>query len=100
MLDRRLGLTALYNLVHDPTVANDPDISLMRELHVEVDLATIAAYDWTDLNLQHDFHGFREVTRFSPSPTARIDLLDRLLEENHRRAAGDSSPKSDQTGMF
>ncbi|HZV49572.1 MAG TPA: DNA methyltransferase [Candidatus Dormibacteraeota bacterium] len=86
MLDRQLGLTALYNLVHDPSV-HDPDVERLRELHVEVDLATAEAYGWDDLSLGHGFHPTDRGTRFTVSEAARAELLDRLLELNHRRHA-------------
>ena len=37
--------------------------------------------------LDHGFHTYRQMTRWTVSPAARIEILDRLLEENHRRAA-------------
>ncbi|MFF1384676.1 DNA methyltransferase [Arthrobacter sp. NPDC058288] len=87
MLQRELGLTALYNLVNDPTVTNDADATLIREIHVEIDEAVVEAYGWTDVPLDHGFHTYRQVERFTVSPAARVEILDRLLEENHRRAA-------------
>jgi len=36
---------------------------------------------------EHGFHEFRGVVRWTISPKARVEVLDRLLEENHRRAA-------------
>ncbi|RZS32203.1 hypothetical protein EV193_11344 [Herbihabitans rhizosphaerae] len=86
MLGRQLGLTKLYNLVHDPAVTDD-DIVRLREIHVEVDLATAEAYGWDDLDLGHGFHETRQGRRFTVSPEARDELLDRLLELNHERYA-------------
>ena len=40
---RRIGLTALYNLVHDEVVQDD-DIVRLREIHVEIDEAVREAY--------------------------------------------------------
>ena len=45
------------------------------------------AYGWADINLDHGFHSYREMERFTVCPAARVEILDRLLEENHRRAA-------------
>lgn len=87
MLRRELGLTALYNLVNDPSVTSDADISRVREMHVEIDEAVMEAYGWSDIALDHGFHTYRQMERFTVSPAARIEILDRLLEENHRRAA-------------
>jgi hypothetical protein len=36
--------------------------------------------------LDHGFHAYRQMTRWTISPYARVELFDRLLEENHRRA--------------
>lgn len=84
-----LGLTALYNRVHDPAIAPgvDADVDRLREIHVEVDEATMAAYGWADLPLDHGHHTYRQMTRWTISPAARVEVLDRLLAENHRRAA-------------
>lgn len=81
---RDLGLTKLYNLVHDPDVT-DEDIQELREAHVEVDAATAEAYGWDDLDLGHDFHRTRQGQRFTIAEDARVELLDRLLELNHQR---------------
>jgi hypothetical protein len=87
MLRRDLGLTKLYNLVNDEVVHGDADVGLLRSLHVEVDRRTAAAYGWDDINLDHGFHSFRQMQRWSVGPAARVDLVDRLIEENHRRAS-------------
>ena len=84
---RDLGLTKLYNLVNDPAVTGDSDVDRMRELHVEVDAAVVAAFGWEDLPLAHGFHTYRQAERWGPSPQTRTELLDRLLLENHVRAA-------------
>ncbi|MDN3243426.1 Eco57I restriction-modification methylase domain-containing protein [Glycomyces tritici] len=86
MLRRDLGLTKLYNLVNDPTATTDPDITRLREIHVELDLAVLAAYGW-DIPPDHGFHEYRRMTRFTLSREARVEVFDRLLKENHRRAA-------------
>ena len=41
----------------------------------------------TDVPLDHGFHTYRQMERWTVSPAARVEILDRLLEENHRRAA-------------
>lgn len=89
MLRRNLGLTKLYNLVNDPTVssASDPDVARMRGIHVVLDEAVMAAYGWDDVPLNHGFHTYRQMERWTVCPGARVEILDRLLEENHRRAA-------------
>jgi hypothetical protein len=96
MLRRDLGLTKLYNLVNDPATpdAADKDVARMREIHVELDRAVMAAYGWNDVHLDHGFHTYRQMIRWTVSPAARVEILDRLLEENHRRAAaqGEAPP--------
>ena len=89
MLRRQLGLTKLYNLANDPQVhdADDPDVARLRQIHVELDEAVMAAYGWSDVPLNHGFHTYRQMERWTVCPEARVEILDRLLEENHRRAA-------------
>jgi hypothetical protein len=99
MLHRDLGLTKLYNLVNDPDTpdAADKDIARLREVHVELDRAVMAAYGWDSVDLDHGFHTYRQMTRWTVSPAARVEILDRLLKENHRRAAaqGEAPPPAD-----
>ena len=89
MLRRDLGLTALYNKVNDPALADstDPDIARLRVIHRELDEAVMAAYGWDDVPLDHGFHTHRKMTRWTISPAARVEVLDRLLALNHERAA-------------
>ena len=93
MLRRDLGLTKLYNLVNDPGLkaGADPDVDRMRAIHVELDDAVAAAYGWEDLDLTHGFHTYRKMTRWTVAPVTRVEILDRLLEENHRRAAAEAA---------
>ena len=89
MLRRELGLTALYNKVNDPTLEDsaDPDVARLRVIHRELDEAVMAAYGWDDVPLDHGFHTYRKMTRWTMSPAARVEVLDRLLALNHERAA-------------
>jgi hypothetical protein len=103
---RRMGLTDLYNLVN--TDAMDDDILRLREMHVAVDEAVREAYvldeeqeqeiqefearvtsaplpTWRDINLCHGFHETTQGVRFTISPQARLDVLDKLLALNHYR---------------
>ena len=98
MLRRDLGLTKLYNLVNDPVIKWDKDVDRLREIHVEIDEATVAAYGWDDVRLDHGFHLYRQVERWTLSPSSRVETLDRLLFENHRRLeAGPSYRASART---
>lgn len=84
MMERQLGLTKLYNLVHDPAHRDD-EVTRLREIHTEVDHAVAEAYGWTDLNLNHGFHNTRQGHRFTIDPTVQTEILDRLLELNFAR---------------
>ncbi|MEU1603107.1 Eco57I restriction-modification methylase domain-containing protein [Micromonospora matsumotoense] len=81
---REVGLTKLYNLVHDPQVT-DADIERLREIHVEIDAAVAEAYGWSGRVLGHGFHQTRQGTRFTIDPGVQVDVLDDLLELNHER---------------
>jgi len=104
---RKVGLTDLYNLVNADPVS-DEEIERLREIHVEVDEAvqeayvlneerepTIRAYEaktasaplprWREIELGHGFHETQQGIRFTISPQARVDVLDKLLALNHYR---------------
>ena len=105
MLSLQIGLTKTYNLFHKKDLAvadiekesKQPtalcergyrDILKLRELHVEMDNAVLSAYDWTDINLGHDFYEVdylpeNDRIRFTISPDARREVLKRLLKLNH-----------------
>ena len=85
-ISRGLGLTALYNRVHDSD-AHAEDIQQLRELRVEMDNAVATAYGWDDLDLQHGFHQTAQGVRFTISEDARREVLGRLLALNHERYA-------------
>lgn len=88
MMRRQLGLTKLYNLVNDTDVSDssDADVARLREIHRQLDETVMVAYGWSDVPLDHGFYEYRKMTRWTVCPEARIEILDRLLEENHRRA--------------
>lgn len=100
MTRRNLGLTELYNLVNDPEVISDKDANTMREIHIDIDEAMLAAYEWDDVSLDHGFHVYRQMERFSVPPPARIEILDRLLFENYCRAgvSGVGADKAEGSG--
>ncbi|MER7845132.1 DNA methyltransferase [Kitasatospora sp. NPDC096077] len=103
MRDREMGLTATYNLVHDPA-CEDSDIAELRGIHEEIDRATIAAYGWYDLldptgatrpadpthetfPLDHGFHETDQGTRYTIGLLARTEIIDRLRRLNHQAYA-------------
>jgi hypothetical protein len=83
MIDASEGLTKTYNRVHDPGDAA-PAIVRLRELHVVLDHAVRDAYGWK-LELDHGFHSTDHGMRFTLGSSVRVEVLDLLLEENHRR---------------
>ncbi|MEU2625895.1 DNA methyltransferase [Kitasatospora sp. NPDC007106] len=103
MLRRNLGLTATYNLVHDPD-CQDEDIAELRRIHEEIDRATVAAYGWHDLldstgatpltdpthetvPLDHGFHETDQGIRYTIGLLARTEIIDRLRQLNHQAYA-------------
>lgn len=86
LISRNLGLTSVYNLVHDPSIRSDPEIAHLRDLHIELDLAVRDAYGWSNLDLRHGFHEVRgQGIRFTFAAEAADEALDRLLELNKAR---------------
>jgi hypothetical protein len=93
MLVRQAGLTATYNLVHDPDCA-DADIAELRDIHRAIDETVVRAYgraDLVDSGLDHGFHDTRQGTRYTIGPVVRQEILDRLLELNHARYAAEEA---------
>jgi hypothetical protein len=86
MLSRSWGLTSTYKRVHDPD-NHEPSVQELRDIHVAIDEAVMRAYGWDDLDLKIGHHPTKIGIRWTVSKEARFELLDRLLEENHRRYA-------------
>ena len=89
MTSRNIGLTALYNLFHDPS-KNDLELEEMRQLQREIDEAVRDAYGWSDIDLGHGFHevGYlpaNDNVRYTISEPARIEILKRLSALNRQR---------------
>jgi hypothetical protein len=88
-LSESVGLTDLYNRFHDPANTS-ARIEALRSVHLEMDLAVLRAYEWTDVDLEVDF---REVghlpandrIRLTVSERARAELLKRLTDLNLER---------------
>jgi hypothetical protein len=119
MLSLWLGLTEIYNLCHDRTLTPEKVAKVskkptdeaergyqglleLRRLHRELDLAVRDAYGWTDLDLGHDFHEVENLpendrVRYTISPTARKEILRRLLALNHERAAAEAAATPKKT---
>jgi hypothetical protein len=105
--NHKIGLTGLYNKFHSDAHAG-ADIVRLREIHVEIDEAVREAYtrdedrdpairdfeariasaplpSWREIDLAHGFHDTSQGPRFTISPQARTDVLDKLLALNHYR---------------
>jgi len=80
------GPTTTYNRFHSPEEKSAP-ITKLRDVHVETDEAVKQAYGWDDLSLDHGFHETKQGLRYTISETARVEVLERLLELNHLRYA-------------
>ena len=92
MTERHEGLTDIYNRFHDPDQTK-VDIQKLRELHIEMDNAVAAAYNWNDIDLGHGFHETKQGVRYTISEIARREVLDRLLALNHQRHAEEEAEK-------
>ncbi|MEE8586097.1 MAG: type IIL restriction-modification enzyme MmeI [Acidobacteriota bacterium] len=84
MRKTEIGLTKLYGQFHDRRVRS-PFIDGLRERHVRLDQAVLAAYGWCDVKLDHGFYETQVGPRFTISPLALTEVLDRLVELDHER---------------
>ncbi|MFH9863008.1 Eco57I restriction-modification methylase domain-containing protein [Streptomyces sp. NPDC017202] len=100
MVERNVGLTATYNMVHDPD-CKDEGIVELRRIHEEIDRATVEAYGWYDLldesgatlpadlnhetfSLEHGFYETDQGPRYTIGLLARTEIIDRLRQLNHQ----------------
>src|SRR5690606_28450919 len=65
-------------------------IKELRRLHIEMDEEVIKSFGWVDINLKHGFYEVEYLpandnVRFTIHPTARREILKRLLELNNER---------------
>ncbi len=93
---RMLGLTDLYNLIHDPGCrpGQDADVDSLREVHADIDRLVLNAYGWDDIDLDLGFHEYRGLTRLTMGSGARDTVLHRLLMEDNRRVNSVSGTRS------
>jgi hypothetical protein len=90
MLERDAGLTSIYNDFHSPE-RDDADTQAFRNLHMHIDDATLLAYGWSDIPLDHGFRDTAEGKRFAICEEARCEILQRLLALNHGRYAEEAT---------
>ena len=100
MAGRGIGLTGLYDLVNsrDLSGSSAEDINELRAIHIEVDAAVLDAYGWLDLSATTGSTCIGRTERFTVSPSVRVEILDRLLLENHRRAEKERTNRTSDPG--
>ena len=84
-----LGLTDLYNALHDPH-SDLPGVAALRARHEELDREVAAAYGWDDLDMRHDFRQVdylpaNDNTRHTIAENVRLEVLRRLSALNRQR---------------
>ncbi|MNF79489.1 hypothetical protein D3C84_617020 [compost metagenome] len=89
MSSKKIGLTGLLNQFHDG-LDDSIEMQELRKLFAGMDLAVLASYGWSDIDLQHDFHevGYlpeQDCIRFTISESARVEILRRLSSLNRQR---------------
>lgn len=89
MRGEQIGLTELYNNMHDP----GSDIAGMAELrasHEKLDTLVASAYGWADLDVSHDFRAAqylpkKDNLRHTIPESTRLEILRRLTDLNRQR---------------
>ena len=102
-LKRQIGLTRVYNLFHNNKLSNSEitdkqnppfdDIFELRRLHKQINEVVLEAYNWNDIDLNMDFYEGQDAGkylekgdfRYTPSPEAREQILERLSLLNNER---------------
>ena len=99
MKNYKLGLTDLQNKFHDIYLNNTDeiynDIIKLRELYKLIDFEIIKLYNWNDIDLNYDFYELENLPekdriRFTIHPTARKEILNRLLLLNLEQSKSDT----------
>ena len=89
MRRENIGLTALYNALHDAGSVLS-DVEALRGLHEELDRQAAAAYGWDDLDMSHDFRQVEYLpendrTRHTIAEPVRLEIVRRLSALNRER---------------
>ena len=82
--NQRIGMTDLFGRMNDPECEEEDAVGL-RDAQVKIDSSVMRSYQFTDVDLEHDFRDTIQGVRYTISETARREVLYRLLELNHRR---------------
>jgi hypothetical protein len=78
-----LGLTQLSQLINSSEESGYA-FKALRDNRERIDQAVLTSYGW-DIDLEYGFHETRRGIRYTMSPCAQGEVLDRLLELNHAR---------------
>lgn len=84
MAAREQGLTITYNQLKDPEVV-DPDIVVLRQVHIDMDRAVLTAYDW-DIDVPAYTEPVSDA-EWKAKEAFEDDVIDRLFALNAERAA-------------
>ena len=98
MREEKIGLTKLYTKYHKRDTT-DKEYNTLRDLQVALDLAVLEAYDWRDIDLNHDYHAVsylpdNDNIRFTISENARQTVLSRLASLNKERHEAENQSNS------
>ncbi len=85
LVDTSQGLTQCYNRLKDPREA-DPRITELRQLHLEMDRAVLAAYGWGEIDVP-PFTTPETAAEHRALEAFKDDIIDRLFQLNADRAA-------------
>ena len=100
MVKNNQGLTDTYNRFHDPNETH-PDILQLRQLHQQLDTATLTAYGWHDLTAAD--YGFALdyldldddlIDQLPPNLRQKIDSHDLFFPDPHTAATFDATIKT------
>ncbi|MBQ7739229.1 MAG: hypothetical protein IJT59_06220 [Desulfovibrionaceae bacterium] len=81
-----IGLTVLYNKMHDPEIQTEYIVKV-RSAHEELDKLVAKAYGWDDLDMSHDFRKVAYLPdsdniRHTISEEVRLEIIKRLTQLN------------------
>lgn len=83
------GLRPVMNAVNSASNLKK-DIQNLRELFTHLDREVMQSFGWDDLQPKYGFYERNNLIRFSIDPRSQIEVVQRLLKENHRRAELDA----------
>jgi hypothetical protein len=100
MESRHIGLTAFYNLFHDPEEKSQ-DICAVREMQDRIDAEVLSLYGWSDLAVGSGFHvvdrlAANDNVRYELPASIRDQIVQRLSALN-KELTKDSESHSDQS---